>query len=462
MAGIIDKSTSIDLIQLQHKLYAENKPTLLLIEGAGGSISAEIINEFIACLEPRGVEYHHFNPSNCPENILYYMKNTPMKGKFVIYDRSWYSKVIDNIDKINRVIIDSINIFEKYLIDNGVLLVKVYLNFNEKKLDKYLKTYPKPAMNKCGFLGDDESDYSKYSLDRKEIANLIDDTDLSNTRWDRIDVGDFEKTINELVKTVISRIKRKLDDPYVPAKREMKFIYKNPRDDVDLTRTISKEEYNKKLTKLQTELAKLQCKLVNSGRSLVLGFEGWDAAGKGGAIKRITQALNPRGFRAIPVPAPTKEELAHTHLWRFAINVPEPGHIAIFDRTWYGRMLVEPIESLIDEVTYSRAAEEINLFEYSLVDTGSIVIKFWIDISNEEQAKRFNERQENKLKQWKITDEDWRNREKWDVYEKYVDDMMLTTNTPYAPWYAISGQDKRYARIEILQIIVDTLKKELK
>lgn len=231
---------------------------------------------------------------------------------------------------------------------------------------------------------------------------------------------------------------------------------------MDLTKTIEKKEYEVKLEKLQSELARLQCKLATSEKSLVIAFEGWDAAGKGGAIRRITEALNPRGYKTIPIAAPSAEEKSKTHLWRFATKLPNRGRIVIFDRTWYGRMMVEPIEGFCTPEEYERSGVEINGFENFMTSNGTILIKFWVEISKDEQLLRFNERRLDPMKRWKITDEDWRNREKWEVYEKYVDSMMVQTNAPNAPWTVVESNDKRYARIKVLETIVSKLKKELK
>ena len=215
------------------------------------------------------------------------------------------------------------------------------------------------------------------------------------------------------------------------------------------------------MDELSSELERLQILLAMSGRSLVLGFEGWDAAGKGGAIKHICHALNPRGYHVARIKAPTAEDKAHTHLWRFARDLPDPGHITIFDRTWYGRMMVEPIEGFCSKEEYSRSADELNGFERIVYEHGIIVLKFWIDIDKDEQLKRFNDRKNDPLKQWKLTDEDWRNREKWDTYDEYVDDMISSTNTPWAPWVAVPGNNKKAARLCVMESVVNILKKEL-
>ncbi|AGI47591.1 hypothetical protein TALC_00592 [Thermoplasmatales archaeon BRNA1] len=215
------------------------------------------------------------------------------------------------------------------------------------------------------------------------------------------------------------------------------------------------------MDRLSTDLEGLQILLSLSGMSVVLVFEGWDAAGKGGCIKHIAHALNPRGYLIDRVKKPTATDLAHTYLWRFASYMPRPGHISIFDRSWYGRMMVEPIEGFCTPEEYSRSADEINTMEHMLADSGAIVIKFWLDITKDEQEVRFNARKEDPLKSWKLTDEDWRNREKWDVYEEYVDRMIASTNTPYAPWVVVPANNKKAAQMQVMSAVVSELKKRL-
>ncbi len=194
---------------------------------------------------------------------------------------------------------------------------------------------------------------------------------------------------------------------------------------------------------------------------LLVLYEGWDAGGKGGNIRRLTEKLDPRGCRVIPTAAPDFVEKNHQYLWRFWRDLPKSGHIAIFDRTWYGRVMVERIEGFCREDEWKRAYREINEFEESLRQWGAIIVKFWIQIDKEEQLKRFNARQENPAKWWKITDEDWRNREKWPQYEEAVNDMLRETSTEYAPWTIIEGNDKKFARIKAMQTVVDTIEEQL-
>ena len=195
---------------------------------------------------------------------------------------------------------------------------------------------------------------------------------------------------------------------------------------------------------------------------VILAFEGWDAGGKGGAIKRLTQALDPRGYEVHPTASPNDIEKAHNHLWRFWTSVPKAGHVEIFDRTWYGRVMVERIEGFCSEDEWRRAYKEMNSMEKNWADYGAVVLKFWMQIDKDEQERRFTERQNTPDKQWKITDEDWRNRAKWDQYEVAVDEMLVKTSTTYAPWIIVEANDKLYARIKVLETVVETLKERLK
>lgn len=198
------------------------------------------------------------------------------------------------------------------------------------------------------------------------------------------------------------------------------------------------------------------------GANVVIAYEGWDAAGKGGNIKRLTEALDPRGYEVHPIASPEPYAKARHYLWRFWTRLPKDGHIAIFDRTWYGRVMVERLEGFCSENDWQRAYNEINEFERELTDWGAVVIKFWVQIDKQTQLLRFNERQNDPAKQWKITEEDWRNREKWDVYETAVNEMLQKTSTANAPWHILESVDKKYARIKALQITADTLEKALR
>ncbi|MBN1315043.1 MAG: hypothetical protein JXA42_06230 [Anaerolineales bacterium] len=231
---------------------------------------------------------------------------------------------------------------------------------------------------------------------------------------------------------------------------------------VDLSKAIpDKEEYRRQLISNQILLSQLGYQVYVQKRPVVMVFEGWDAGGKGGAIKRITERLDPRGYVVYPIAAPKGEDATHHYLWRFWKRLPEKGQIAIFDRSWYGRVMVERIEGFCAREEWKRSYREINQFERQLADYGTIIIKYWIQISWEEQLARFEMRDKTPYKSWKLTDEDWRNREKWDQYEEAVEDMLLKTSTITAPWTIVEGNDKWYARVKVLDTAVKTLMAEL-
>jgi len=232
---------------------------------------------------------------------------------------------------------------------------------------------------------------------------------------------------------------------------------------IDLTKTISHEEYVESLLRSQLELRSMGFQLYQQKRSLVIVFEGWDAGGKGGNIKRITERLDPRGYEVFPIAAPAGEDHTHHYLWRFwrRLKAPDEKQILIFDRSWYGRVLAERIEGFCKEEDWKRAYREINEFERELTDSGMILAKFWIHISKDEQLRRFEERQNDPYKSWKLTEEDWRNREKWGLYLTAVEDMLLKTSTLNAPWTVVEGNDKYFGRVKTIRTLVETVSKEL-
>jgi AMP-polyphosphate phosphotransferase len=230
---------------------------------------------------------------------------------------------------------------------------------------------------------------------------------------------------------------------------------------VDNNLSLDRETYKKELVLYQVALSQLGYQVYVQQRPVILLFEGWDAAGKGGAIKRVTEKLDPRGYVVYSIAAPQGEDKTHHYLWRFWRRLPEAGQIAIFDRTWYGRVMVERIEGFCSEADWKRAYREINQFERQLVDFGTILFKFWIQISNDEQLRRFDARASDKLRSWKLTEEDWRNREKWPLYEEAVNEMLLKTSTLDAPWTVVEGNDKYYARIKVLRTVVEKLAHDL-
>lgn len=232
-------------------------------------------------------------------------------------------------------------------------------------------------------------------------------------------------------------------------------------DTIDLSLALDRKTYVAQLTRRQVQLRELGYQVYQQKRPVVVVFEGWDAAGKGGAIKRVTEMLDPRGYVVYPISAPRGEEKNHHYLYRFWQRLPERGQIALFDRSWYGRVMVERVEGFCQADEWKRAYREINSFERQLSDFGVAMVKFWIHISRDEQLKRFEQRKRIGYKAWKLTDEDWRNRKKWGVYEVAVRDMLLKTSTLTAPWTVVEGNDKWWARVKVLTTLVETLSRDL-
>lgn len=223
-----------------------------------------------------------------------------------------------------------------------------------------------------------------------------------------------------------------------------------------------KSDYKLEIKKKQEKIRELTFRAGSEGRPLILVFEGWDAAGKGGAIRRLTQEIDPRLYEVHNIAAPEPQEKSRHYLWRFWNRIPKQGHVGIFDRSWYGRVLVERVEGFAKEEEWSRSFEEISLFEEQLTQYGAILIKFWLHITTEEQLRRFDARKDDPLRRWKLTEEDWRNREKWDLYEHAANEMFLKTHSPFSPWVLVPANDKYYARLQVLETCIDIWEKQLK
>ncbi len=300
---------------------------------------------------------------------------------------------------------------------------------------------------------------------------MLERTDTEFAPWTIIEATDRNYAAMKILKTVTERLQQALAEKasLKAAEKVDSGIaldagsrYQNGvLSGVDLSKALTKEEYKAKLDKLQKRLEILHSDIYRLRIPVVLGFEGWDAGGKGGAIKRLTSHMDPRGYQVCPTASPNDIERKHHYLWRFWNKVPKAGHVAIFDRTWYGRVMVERIEGFCSENDWKRAYQEINEMEAHMANSGAVVLKFWLHIDKDEQERRFKERMEIPEKQWKITDEDWRNREKWDQYEIAVNEMLVRTSTTYAPWIVVEGNSKYYARVKVLQTVVDALEKKI-
>ena len=461
MRTLISDKAEEALVKAQMDLSTANVPVLVIVEGGSGRVNSRVVNEISRLLEPRSVKYYHFDVSeDGPKAIAHLLMGTPAQGEVSLFDRSWYSVILEHFNGGKDLLkdkVEALNRFEKYLMDNGTFIVKICLKVTADSMEKYADDYrPFTSLNNT-FLSVDKVDRVKFALVMDDIISM---SDNERAPWDIVDVDDPEDTVKKVAEILTERLTDCLDGDWREAdKCDFRKDYPNPRRGLILD--MKSPDSADRMEKLSEKLEKLQIMLAVTGRSLICCFEGWDAAGKGGCIKHCCHALNPRGYRVMRVGVPNAVDKAHTHLWRFAEYLPSPGRITFFDRTWYGRMMVEPIEGYCTKEEYERSADEINGFDKMLTDSGAILLKFWLDISNEEQLRRFTDRSEDPLKRWKITDSDWRNRDKWDTYESYIDDMISSTNTEYAPWNVIPAENKKYAQLAVLGKIVEVLDKEI-
>lgn len=465
---------------LQRECKDAGIPVILVFEGMGAAGKGVQINRLIQALDPRGFDVYACDRPTEDEQmrpfLWRYWTKTPAKGRIAVFDRSWYRSVqVDRFDGLTREdklgdAYQDILSFEKQLCDDGTVIMKFFLYIDKDEQKKRFKKLEGSKETSWRVTEEDWNRNKDFDRYLKMNEEMLEKTDTDYAPWVIIEAVDKDYAALKIVSTVMDRLEyelehRRQEDGKQAQRQESKTRerFKNGvLSGIDLSKSLTEEEYKTRLKKLQKRLAELHSELYRLRIPVVIGFEGWDAGGKGGAIKRLTSNLDPRGYRVNPTAAPNDIEKVHHYLWRFWNSVPKAGHIAIFDRTWYGRVMVERIEGFCSEAEWRRAYQEINEMESHMANAGAVVLKFWLHIDKDEQERRFKERQANPAKQWKITDEDWRNREKWDQYEEAVNEMLIRTSTTYAPWIVVEGNDKRYARVKVLQTVVDALEKKIK
>ncbi len=454
------------LIGQQQQIREKKLPILVLIEGWAAAGKGSLIKELISEIDPRF--YNVVSPAVIPESesrypFLYpYAAAIPENGKLIFLDSGWMEAVVRKKLRLEisaeeyKRRVRAVREFERQLRDAGYLLLKIFLHIDEKEQEERLEALSENADTEWRVNPDDLWQHREYKSFLKAYDAFMDKTD-EPVKWHVLDGRRRRTAVRDAMKLLADKVDKALaKERYVGEPFEEEFpLLKMPKlKDVDLSPTISDEEYKSELKKLQKRLSELHNVIYRKKIPVILCYEGWDAAGKGGNIRRVAYPLDPRGFDVHPIASPLPHELNRQYLWRFWTRLPRTGHIAIFDRTWYGRVMVERLEGFCTEKDWKRAYNEINEFERQLTDWGAVLLKFWIHIDQDTQLARFTERQNTPEKQWKITDEDWRNREKWPQYEEAVDEMLRKTSTENAPWFIIESNDKHYARIKALKIIV--------
>ncbi|MBP3802895.1 MAG: polyphosphate:AMP phosphotransferase [Oribacterium sp.] len=460
----------------QQLLMKDSKlPVFILLEGWGAAGKGTVLGQVIKNLDPRFFSAVSMKDPTTEELrkpfLARYFTEIPEAGQFKFLDMGWMSEITKDIlfDKIskrdykNRI--GSILRFERSLTDNGYLVLKFFLHISHKEQTKRLETLAEDKDTAWQVNSFDTWENEHYDECYKVYDRFLEETHTSTIPWNVIDAKSRKWAELQVMETIVAGIDIALKNHTltVPLIQNIFPLKRMPKlKDVDLKKTISEEDYKTQLKELQLKLRNLNNACYRKHIPVIIAYEGWDAAGKGGNIKRITAALDPRGYIVHPIASPKPFEKSRHHLWRFWTRLPKTGHIAIFDRTWYGRVMVERLEGFCSENDWQRAYNELNEFEKELSDWGAVIVKFWIHIDKDTQLARFTDRQNTPEKQWKITDEDWRNREKWDLYEQAVDEMIAKTSTTYAPWHILESNDKKYARIKALKTICAAMEKKLK
>ena len=475
----LTKELEKNLSALQQQIRNKKLPVIILLEGWGASGKGTLIKDMIKMLDPRFFKVHSTMPASETERRYPMMKrfweDIPEYGTISVLDRSWYqelaiAKMEDGIsaDEYARRI-HTVNTFERQLSDDGYLIVKFFLHISQKEQKKRFLKLKEDSSTKWRVTELDKMRHKNYGEYYKQFDDMLTKTNTPHCPWRIIDTTDRGFTRFQVFNILVSQITNAVNTERTPSavieetSHQFELAPCKKLAEVKLeNKSLQPTKYVDELKKAQKELAKLHGKIYKKKLSVILLFEGWDAAGKGGAIKRVSYALDPRGYEAVPIAAPDKHELNHHYLWRFWNHLPKSGHITIFDRSWYGRVMVERLEGFTPPDRCAMAYREINEFEGELTDEGILILKFWMQIDKDEQLKRFNDRLNTPEKQWKITDEDWRNREKWDQYEEAVNEMIAKTSTKAAPWNIIEANDKLYARIKVMNIIIDAVSAKIK
>ena len=474
IAQRLDKARG-KLYELQMKIKEHKIPVLVLFEGWSSAGKGSMIGKVIKNIDPRFFKVATMSAPTEDElrrPFLYrYMRQIPEQGKFTFLDSGWMEETTKEVledglsgeDYEKRI--DSIKRFERQLTDNGYLVVKFFMHISKDEQAKRMKGLLSGEDTQWRVQKFDQWQNEHYGKCEKVYDRYLKDTNMSTSPWYIVDAKNKKWAELQVLETLVSNIEVGLQNQMhsVPILQNVFPLVKMPKlQDVELEgKVIEEEEYQKELKELQKRLRELHNRVYRKRVPVIITYEGWDAAGKGGNIKRITGALDPRGFEVHPIASPEPHEKARHYLWRFWTRLPKDGHIAIFDRTWYGRVMVERLEGFCSENDWKRAYNEMNEFEKELHDWGAVIIKFWVQIDKDTQLERFTDRQNNPEKQWKITDEDWRNREKWDLYEDAVNEMLKKTSTTFAPWHILESVDKKYARIKALKIVIEELEKAL-
>ncbi len=477
------------LLEMQQALKDAPFPVVVLISGSDGSGKGDMVNKLNEWMDPRLMRTVAFGDKTQDErerpNYWRFWRKLPARGRIGLYVGSWYS------DPIARRVAGTtgdagldaelirIRLFERTLIADGALVIKLWLHLSHDQQKARLEALAADPLTRWRVTDKDREHLNLYKTFRGIAEHTLRQTSTDVAPWVVVESGDANYRNFTVGMHILQRIQHHLEHYGRPSGKHysekdsgdgegdhadsIPHIHR-PRTllgSLDLSQSLSKDEYQQQLELWQGKLAVLAREAQRKAVSMVIVLEGWDAAGKGGVIRRVIPALDARNYQVIPIAAPTDEEQDHHYLWRFWRHLPRDGKVTIYDRSWYGRVLVERVEGFASQAEWQRAFSEINDFESQLVEHGTLVSKFWLHIDPDVQLRRFKEREKVSYKRHKITDEDYRNRERWTDYETAVNEMVERTSTELAPWHMIAANNKRFARIKVLKQLCESLQQRL-
>jgi len=471
------------LAALQRRAKDLRIPVIIVFEGWDAAGKGTLINELILPLDPRGFNVYSTFAPNEQEALRPFLwrfwPHTPARGRIAIFDRSWYRRVLS--DRVDGLVddaalqqaYDDILSFERLLADDGAVLVKFFLHIARDEQRRRFKKLRKNPATAWRVTDEDLRRHKQYRSHLAAADDIMARTDSDFAPWTVVEAHDQRFATLKILSHVAAALERGIaaaerhvaPEPApapAPAGPVPDALGATVLDNVDTSLALERDDYRRKLKRRQKRLRDLEHEIYDRRIPVVIVYEGWDASGKGGNIRRLTQNLDPRGYEVVPIAAPNDVEKAHHYLWRFWTQMPKAGHITLFDRSWYGRVLVERVEGFCAPAEWQRAFREINDMEHHLTDFGTVLLKFWLHIDPAEQLRRFREREKLPYKRWKITEEDWRNREKMEPYKTAIDEMLFRTSTPHAPWTIVEANCKWFARIKVLDTVVRAIEKRLK
>jgi len=461
---------------LQQTLRESEIPVIIVFEGWGASGKGTSIARVVNAMDPRYFDVRttgKINEEKLMRPFLWsFWTYLPTKGQIVILDKSWHRLILPNVRE-NWGISGSeaygfyydVNAFERQLTDDGALIIKLFLHISKDEQMRRFKALENDSTSEWRVKPHDWDQNENYDQNLQTFEKMLKMTQTDANPWHIIEAEDRKYAAVKILRTIITAIQNRLvtskTSPPIPEIRPQGF-YPHILQGISPDEDISEAHYKDELDYYQHRMRMLGNKLYAKRRSAVIAYEGWDAAGKGGNIKRLTSELDPRCYAVVPIGPPRPQELARHYLWRFMVKMPKDGHITIFDRSWYGRVLIERVDKLTPEHIWQRAYLEINEMEQHLVNHGIVLLKFWLHIDKDEQLRRLNARQNNPDKQHKITPADWVNHEKRPEYEEAIDEMLARTHNSHAPWTIVESNNKKFARVKVLKTVTDRLDEALR